>query len=202
MDWPLTAEQTTRAISGFSAAVALCAAIATIWFSRKNLRRELVNQRISMVSTRLKYFEDFKKWADQLVDILTEAIHLCDLDPKKIVDEPFFYRRHRLQITLSAMIDKGRWFFPNLEVDDHGADKELGYRGYRHELLDGLVSAYRCLKRLDYENRDNNNSIRNDLTIAKRHFVGQVQKIIDPTTQRSEFDRIRSEVDPKGWRRA
>jgi hypothetical protein len=143
---------------------------------------------------RLKYFEDFRKWADQLVDVLTEAIHLCDLDPKRVVGEAFFDRRHRLQITLSAMIDRGRWFFPNMEVDDHGAHKELGYRGYRHELLDGLVSAYRCLGKLDCENSSNNKSLRNELTAAKRHFVGQVQKVIDPTKQLIEFDLIRSIV--------
>jgi hypothetical protein len=195
MGWPLTAAETvTAVISSFSAIIAVIAAVATVWFARRNLLRELMNQRINLVATRLKYFEDFRKWADQLVDVLTEAIHLCDLDPKRVVGETFFHRRHRLQITLSAMTDRGRWFFPNIEVDDHGAHKELGYRGYRHELLDGLVSAYRCLGKLDYENGDNNRSIRDDLTAAKRHFVGQVQKIIDPTKQGTEFDLIRSVV--------
>jgi hypothetical protein len=59
---------------------------------------------------------------------------------------------------------------------------------------DDLVSHTDCLNRLDYQNRDNNRSIQDDLTAAKRHFVGQVQKIIDPATQRSEFDQIRSAV--------
>jgi hypothetical protein len=194
MTWPLNATQITAVISGLSAAIALIAAAATAWFANKNLIRERVNQRINLVAARQKYFEDFQKWADQLVNVLTEAIHLCDLDPKQVVGETFFDRRHRLRITLSAMIDKGRWFFPNLEVDDHGVGKELGYRGYRHELLDGLVHAYHCLQRLDYRNRENNEPVRGELTAAKRHFVGQVQKIIDPTSRRLEFDRIGSEV--------
>jgi hypothetical protein len=74
-----------------------------------------------LVATELKYFEDFRRWADQLVEALTEAIHLCDLDPKQVVGESFFDRRHRLRIALSAMIDRGTWFFPNIEVDGHGA---------------------------------------------------------------------------------
>jgi hypothetical protein len=198
MSWPLDTVQTvTAAISGLSAAVALCAAAATVWFARRNLTRELVNQQINMVGAELKYFEDFKKWADQLAETLTEAIHLCDLDPNKVTGEPFFARRHRLRVTLSTMIDRGRWFFPNIEVDDHGADNELGYRGYRHELLDGLVSAYRCLQRLDYNKRENNQSLRNDLTAAKRHFVGHVQAIIDPNTRVVVWDRIRSTVYAK-----
>jgi hypothetical protein len=195
MVWPLTtAETVTAAISSFSAVVAVFAAVATIWISKRNLSRQLVNQRINMVAARQKYFEDFQNWANKSVDILTEAIHLCDLDPKRVVGETFFDRRHRLRITLSALIDRGRWFFPNIEVDDHGAEKELGYRGYRHELLNGLVNAYRYLNRLDYQDCNNNGSIRGELTVAKRYFVGQVQKIIDPATQRTEFDQIRSTI--------
>jgi hypothetical protein len=195
MDWPLTtAETITGAISAFSAAVAVFAAVSTVWFAKRKLTRDLVNQRITMVAARKTYFEDIRKWADELVDLLTEAIHLCDLDPKQVMGETFFDRRHRLRIALSAMIDRGRWFFPNIQVDDHGAQKELGYRGYRHELLNGLVRAYQCLGRLDYRNGDNNTSIRDQLTAAKRHFVGRVQEIIDPATQRSEFDRIQSAV--------
>jgi hypothetical protein len=197
MHWPLDAAQTATAVlSGLSAAIALGAAVATVWFARRNLRRELLNQEINMVSAEIKYFEEFRKWADQVAEALTEAIHLCDLDPLKTTGEPFFERRHRLRITLSSMIDKGRWFFPNIEIDDYGDGKELGYRGYRHELLDSLVSAYRCLQQLDYHKRENNQSLRNDLTAAKRHFVGRVQRILDPDTQRSEWNRIRSKVQP------
>lgn len=196
MIWPLDKTQTIALISAFSPIVALFGAVATVLFAVRNWKRELVNQRLNMVATELKYFEDFRKWADQLGDALTEAIHLCDLDPtKECKGEPFFEQRHRLRITVSSMIDRGRWFFPNIEVDDHGAHKELGYRGYRHELLDGVVSAYICLGRVDYRNKQNNGLLRDQLTICKRHFVGQVQKILDPTDRSKFFDRIRSEVN-------
>ena len=92
------------------------------------------------------------------------------------------------------MVDRGRWFLPNVVVDDHGADKELGYRGYRHELLDGPVDAYNCLQRLDCQDREHNKSIRSELTRAKRKFVGQVQRILDPTSRRIFFDRIRDKA--------
>jgi hypothetical protein len=72
--------------------------------------------------------------------------------------------------------------------------KELGYRGYRPELLNGVVSAYRYLERLDYRIVDNNGPVRNELTDYKRHFVGQVQKLLDPTKRRTYFDRLRSDV--------
>ena len=184
MSWPLNPGDI---ISGLGAGVAFCAMIATLWFSRRNLKLQLV-------ATELKYFEDFQKWADQLADALTEAVHLCDLDPKQVAGESLFDRRHRLRITISSMIDRGRWFFPNIITDEHGADKELGYRGYRHELLDSLVEAYDYLEKLDGQDRDNNKSIRDDLTKAKRKFVGHVQRILDPTNRRIFFNRIRDKA--------
>lgn len=201
MAWPLTVEQTIAAmIPGLSAAVVgLFGALVTLWFARRNWTREVLNQRLNLVATELKYFEDFRKWADQLSDALTEAIHLCDLNPTQIKgeNEALFDRRHRLRILLSSMIDRGRWFFPNIEADDHGTEKELGYRGYRHELLDGLVAAYQCLGRVDYINQSNNRSVRNDLTACKRHFVGQVQKVLDPTSRQAYFDQIRAEANKR-----
>src|SRR5436305_2023981 len=141
MAWDV--ETLKAAISFFSALIALGAAITTVVFAAKNLNRERLNQQLSFISAEQKYFEDMRKWADQLSDALTEAIHLCELDPNRLQGESFFDRRHRLAITISSMIDRGRWFFPNAEIDEYGASKEAGYRGYRHEVLDGLVYAYR-----------------------------------------------------------
>ena len=76
MNWPLTEAQTITVFAAIlGAAVAACAAIATAWFTNKNLE-------ITMLNTRFKYFEDFRKWADEVLDVLSEAVHLCDLDPK------------------------------------------------------------------------------------------------------------------------
>src|SRR5262249_9753687 len=129
MSWPVNPGDI---ISGLGAAVAFCAMIVTLWFANRNLK-------LQVVATELKYFEDVHKWADHLADALTEAEQLGDLDPRQVAGESFLDRRHRLRITISSMVDRGRWFLPNVVVDDHGADKELGYRGYRHELLDGPV---------------------------------------------------------------
>ena len=128
MSWQLNPGEI---ISGLGAAIAFFAMIVTLWFGRRNLN-------LQIAATELKYFEDFQKWADQLADALTEAEHLCDLDPKQVAGESFFDRRHRLQITISSMVDRGRWFLPNTVVDDHGADKELGYRGTGTSCLTAL----------------------------------------------------------------
>src|SRR5262249_19631162 len=91
MGWPLSASETvTAVISSLSAFVAVFAASATVWFARRNLSRQIVDQQVNLAMAKIKYFEDFRKWADELADVLTEAIHLCDLDPQKVVGESFF----------------------------------------------------------------------------------------------------------------
>ncbi len=53
MNWPHTVAETGAAvISDLSAIIAVVAAAATIWFARRNLLRELVNQRINLVATK------------------------------------------------------------------------------------------------------------------------------------------------------
>ena len=99
-------------------------------------------------------------------------------------------RRHRLLIAISNAVDKGRWFFPNIDAGGHGSNKPKGFQGYRHEVLDGLVQAYRSLGQLDYTKQASNVRVRDDLVSAKRAFVGEVQQILDPAGQQDEFGRL------------
>lgn len=49
----------------------------------------------------------------------------------------------KLLSELSALIDQGRFFFPNFDRGDgHGAAKPLAYRGHRHGAISLLVFAY------------------------------------------------------------
>jgi hypothetical protein len=56
-------------------------------------------------------------------------------------------------------------------------------------LLDGLVSAYRCLNRLDYQNCDDNRSIQDDLTAAKDMLWVRFRR--SSTRLRSEVNSIK-----------
>jgi hypothetical protein len=147
-------------------------------------------RRLSLLSAQDQFFKDLLDWANGALLILSEATHLCDLDPGRVEGESFFARRHRIRIELSAAIDRGRWFFTNIRIKDHGEEKEIGYRGYRHEVLDGLVFAYQSVGKLDYSKRENNSSLRVEIAAAKRHFVGQIQNIIKPDSRSLEFNRI------------
>ena len=96
-----------------------------------------------------EYFADLLKWSDDSMLLLSEALHLCELDPKKMGDGKFFESRHLLRVKLSAQIDRGRWFFSNYATEQHGQRKHSAYRGFRPAVLDGLVYAYREITSLN-----------------------------------------------------
>ncbi|MGJ5037874.1 MULTISPECIES: hypothetical protein [unclassified Bradyrhizobium] len=198
--WPLSRAETLQALPVLSAVIALFAAVTSVWFSTRTLGLAYFKQKLDVMTTELNYFEDIREWGEEVVDALSEAVHLCDLDPKRLdpvsgfKGESFFERRHRLLVAISSMIDRGRWFFPNTRVEDHGMDKEPGYQGFRHEVLDGLVSAYKSLGRVDCQNKQNNQARRDELTGCKRHFVGRLQIILDPTRRSEVFKELRNKA--------
>ena len=166
--------------------LAAISALVTVW----NYRRELINQKIAAAKWKKEYFKDLLKWPDEALLLLSEALHLCDLDPKRMESGKYFDTRHTLRVKLSALIDRGRWFFPNYTARGIGEDKPAAYRGYRHEALDAPVSAYQVLCALDYVDVANNESRRTALERAKRQFTSQIQIVLDPRSRDDEFRKL------------
>ena len=52
-------------------------------------------------------------------------------------------RKRELLVRLSALIEQGRFYFPNIKQQEYGLDKPPAYRGYRNLALDFLVASYR-----------------------------------------------------------
>ena len=54
-------------------------------------------------------------------------------------------------VKLSTLIERGRFFFPNIS-SDYGKEKSQAFRGYRHPILDLLIYSYRMAKEIDAVN--------------------------------------------------
>jgi hypothetical protein len=178
-------------ISIVSAAIA--AAGAAIAYG--NYRRERLRQKIESAKWKREYFSDILKWADESVLVLSEALHLCDLDPQQCEKGKFLSDRHALRIKLWAQVDKGRWFFPNYATDQHGLHKELAYRGYRAAVLNALVRAYRAVTSLDCVNAENNTAARAEIESGGRQFTSEIQEVLAPRTRDEEFRKLTSRVE-------
>ena len=138
---------------------------------------------------RRQYFSEMRRWADEGCDQLSEAVHLCDLDPATSAVD-FGARRHALRVSLSALIDRGRWFFPNLREHEAGNDRDKAYRGFRPPVLDELVAAYKLVGRLDEASEAANADLREPLVAVKRRFSSEIQGYLDPRKREMKFARL------------
>lgn len=177
-------------VSILSAAIAFAAATLSAYFSHRTLQNVRLNQFFQTVAARDQYFSRLRLWADDAIDLLALAVHLCDLDPNKLPDGEFFTKRHDLRVRLSSMVDKGRWFFPNVAIDRHGSYKEEAYRGFRQDVLNSLISAYRSVGALDYTSRAGHAERRDELVASQRRFTTEIQRVLDPRKREEEFTRL------------
>jgi hypothetical protein len=76
---------------------------------------------------------------------------------------------------LSALIEQGRFFFPNINRgDDLGKEKPLAYQGYRNLALDFLVASYNLLGQDRSSERDAG------AETLQRHFTSIVFETVRP----------------------
>lgn len=158
-----------------SAVIALGAAAASVIINLRAQRRQ--------------YFAEMRKWADEACDALSAAVHACDLNPIHN-DGNFFSKQHELRIALSSLVDRGRWFFPNLHHTEVGVQKDEAFRGLRQPALDLLVKAYRLVGSMSYTDQQPNLALREPLVEVKRKFISEVQNYLDPRNRRRTFTQL------------
>lgn len=126
-----------------------------------------------------QHFISVRGWANEVCCAVSEAIHTVGKQDEK--------RKLSIQIRLSALIDTGRWYFPNQWKDDYGTHKEPAYRGIRQPVLDCVVEAYRLLGEA--------NAPKENLIAVQREFVSHIQVALDPRKREEEIKRILREFE-------
>lgn len=177
-------------VSALAACISAISALIAVW----NYHREMLNQKIAGAKWKKEYFTDLLKWSDESMLQLSEALHLCELDPTRMPDNKFFESRHQIRIKLSAQIDRGRWFFPNYATDQYGHAKHEAFKGFRQPVLDALVNAYQAVTELNYVDASKNVSARAAIKEAKRLFTSEIQKVLDPRARDAEFQTLITRV--------
>lgn len=149
--------------------------------TRKEVRH---NQGLNLISTIRQFNSDLRKWADEVVEQMTIAVFLCDLDPNR--DEiSFFKKRHEVGTKLSSLVDRGRFFLPNEHIDLYGQNKESAYRGFRSATLDYVLESQKLVGQLNYKTQEPNLEIRKKFVEAKKKFVPALSDELDP----QQFER-------------
>ena len=88
---------------------------------------------------------------------------------------------------LSALIEQGRFFFPNIDRGDgFGSEKPPAYRGYRNLALDFLVASFNLMQRPAGDRRGV------DAAQLQRYFTSIVVEVVSPVERLRE---IREQTD-------
>lgn len=118
-----------------------------------------------------QYRSEILEWYSDTVDIL---IRLRIEAKEGYKNESF---KNELLSRLSAKIEIGRFYFPNVDKNDkYGNEKPYAYRGYRNLILDFLVFSHQL-----FEKPDAKNFIRHAETLQK-HYTSHLFEILDPKT--------------------
>jgi hypothetical protein len=170
------AEKVALQVDLAAALIACLALVISIWVSRRQTRLEVE-------ALRLQRDSDIAGWSNRAIGALCEAEMLLKREFRASTSKADYeLKRLSIMAVLSACVDEGRLYFPNVENDSYGLHKESAYRGFRHAALDQLVGAYDLLKSVRYEDDLDADlkTRRKSVTAHKREFVSLVQSEIDP----------------------
>jgi hypothetical protein len=116
-----------------------------------------------------QYRVEILNWYSTTIEILIKLRHETEAN---FEDEEL---KRDLLSRLSAQIEIGRFYFPNIDKgDDFGCNKPLAYKGYRNLLLDFLVYSYRL-----YDSTDPKLYVKH-ADFLQRHFTSYLFETIDP----------------------
>lgn len=139
------------------------------WLDRRNAKFKIENDHITLLQA----------WHYEVVQILIRLRDSCP-DPTAT--------KHREDLAaLSATIEQGRFFLPNIDrADGYGKSKPPAYRGYRNLALDFLVAAFNL-----YSAPVPPNAREQGLRL-QRHFTSVIFELVRP---KERLDRISALTD-------
>ncbi len=157
----------------------------------------LLNWRVVRRQTAMQYESlkaqldaDIIAWSNGVIDLLTQAAWLAESRGVALSALEFQQNKHRTMPLLSAAVDKGRLFFPNVRADGTSAYKERAYRGGRPFLLNPIVFALYALDALDHVTQEPDLESCRYFIRCRREFVSELQQILDPRRRAEEVRRL------------
>jgi hypothetical protein len=177
---------------GIIGVVAGVAGVIVAWYSgRRSVKSAAAQQRLATHSTAADWLRDLRQWASEAIDVLAEASYTCSHSDR--TKEDCSERLRDCRYRLSALVDRGRFFLPNQNVNEFGTEKPSAYRGWRHAALDPLVAAERVVSGKVTSGRF---ATREKALIQmRREFVSAIQRILAPDLHNREIARMIHEAN-------
>ena len=163
-------------VNEWVAVVSATLALASFLFNWGLVRRQAAMQ---FESLKAQMDADMMHWAHEAIDAVSDAIALARSGG---VYEPADLRRRLLETSqrLSSLADRGRLYFPNVQPEASGQEREAAFRGFRPTILDSVVFAHYQVDQLNPDLREPDHDAAAFLTKCRRLLVSEVQNAIDP----------------------
>lgn len=132
------------------------------------------------------YRQEIMAWYHKVVSLMLRII--------QFIKDKDFKNEHKANLLsdFSALIEVGRFYFPNSIDDSYGNQKPSAYQGHRDIGLSILVKFYEIAQEAD----DDNEAI-DKLTILERHFTSYIFDVIKPRSRNMEIGKYLSISAPK-----
>ncbi len=163
-----------------SALVALVSALISRVETRRqrNVQEEELRRRVDQASL---------DWGQEAINVMGEAAALAISPTMSDLER----RQKRLDIArqLSALADRGRFFFPNIDPQSHGVDKHSAFRGKRPPILDALIYAHHEVMQVGEDGIRGEDSA-GYITECRRLLVSELQEHLDPRRLEEVLGRV------------
>lgn len=178
-------ESITKTLTGFGpeqwvAIVSALLAAASFFLSQRAVKRQ---ERIQLEALRTARDSDLIAWADLAIDGIAAAQGFCRDCKNGLLPESDWTRRHSdLRTSLSALLDRGRLFFPNQPdaLEDGAGSPDAAYAGVPHPAIDALYQVYRIVTDFTRPEGLDAKSAVQAIVGQRRRFVSDVFRSIDP----------------------
>jgi hypothetical protein len=164
---------------GFDTVISVVGALVAVTSFVLNLRLVARQEKRNAVNLKMAHDSDIIKWSSEVIAALAAAHETLVEKGLSYNDADFAVRRSEERATLSALVDRGRIFFPNREDGDYGKEKEAGFQGRRQAVLDALVAAYEVLDKAGAQPGPDKTAAE-ALQKHRRAFIAEVFKAVDP----------------------
>lgn len=165
---------------GIVSVIVAVAAAAIAWVAARRA------ERLTTLATTFEWQRDLRAWAGEVIETLAAASYKCGFEDEEASKHAAELRECRTK--LSALIDRGRFFLPNIPDPRLGTSKPAAYRGWRHGALDSIVAAERVLSGSEGHGRYQDREAA--LIAMRREFVSAIHQILGPEHYNREIARL------------
>jgi hypothetical protein len=134
-------------------------------------------------SLRTRVDSELISWGVRSIERLAEAHILLQTKGSGSTDVDLCKMRDQTQAAISALVDRGRLYFPNHSADvdwPSWKNRPLANKGFRDPILDALMIAHEELRRIDLANSQAFAAAAKNVFAARRAFISELQDWISP----------------------